>query len=75
MDKAHDIQILNVFMITLKKQNISNKLIWITNSFKVEQKIASESRIELRIPFIDKISKQIKCRLQILPYINEYKNV
>jgi hypothetical protein len=57
MDKAHDIQILNVFMITLKKQNISNKLIWITNSFKVEQKIASESRIELRIPFIDKISK------------------
>jgi len=57
IDNAHDIQILNVFMIILKKQNISNKLIWITNSFKVEQKIAKERRIELRIPFIDKISK------------------
>jgi hypothetical protein len=57
MDKAHDIQILNVFMITLKKQNISNKLIWITNSFKVEQKIQTGRRIELRITFVDKIRK------------------
>jgi hypothetical protein len=56
-NNADDIQQLNVFIIILKRINISHKLICCINLFKIEQQIPIGRRIEIKRPLKDKISK------------------